>query len=153
VTFNSDGTLGTVTPAGGATYDPVSGSLGMTLPSGPVEVFIGRPNTTQGLSQIGLDFQTQNVIANGSPAGELQSVEFAPDGSLEAIYNSGTRRTLFKIPVPVVNNPDGLTAAGNQAYQVSRESGGIYLWDAGDGPAGSVAGGGSWSPIPTSRRS
>jgi len=140
VTFNADGSLGTVTPGTGAAYSTTSGEVTITLPSGPVEMFIGRQNTTQGLSQIGTTFQTQNVSANGSPAGELQSIEFGPDGALEAIYNTGARRTLFKVPVAVVSNPDGMLAAGDQAYTVTRESGDIYLWDAGDGAAGDLVG-------------
>ncbi|MEL6688638.1 MAG: flagellar hook-basal body complex protein, partial [Pseudomonadota bacterium] len=140
LTFNSDGTVDTVTPGGGAAYDPLEGTINMTLPSGPVELFVGRPDTTQGLAQVGLAFQTQNVDVNGSPAGELQSIEISADGSLEAIYNSGARRTLFKIPVAVVSNPNGLLAVDNQSFQVTRESGGIYLWDAGSGPAGDVVG-------------
>lgn len=140
VTFNSDGTLGTVTPGAGTTYTADSGEISLTLPSGAVEMFIGRENTTQGLSQIGTNFQTQNVTANGTPAGELQSVEFGPDGTLEAIYNTGARRVLFQVPVSVVPNPDGMEAAGNQSFRVTRDSGDIYLWDAGDGPAGDIVG-------------
>lgn len=140
ITFNADGSLGTVTPGTGAAYSTTSGEVTITLPSGPVEMFVGRENTTQGLSQIGTNFQTQNVSANGSPAGELQSIEFGPDGALEAIYNTGARRTLFKVPVAVVSNPDGMLAAGNQAFTVTRESGDIYLWDAGDGAAGDLVG-------------
>ena len=140
VAFNSDGTLDTVTPAGGANYNAQEGTIGMTLPSGPVEIFIGRPDTSQGFSQVGLAFQTQNVTVNGSPAGELQSIEITADGELEAIYNSGQRRTLFKVPVAVVSNPNGLAAGDGQSFQVTRESGNMYLWDAGNGPAGDVSG-------------
>lgn len=140
VTFNANGTLGTVTPGAGAAYDTTTGDVSLTLPSGPVSMFIGRPDTTQGLSQIGTGFQTQNVSANGSAAGELQSVEFGPDGSLQAIYNTGARRTLFQVPVAVVANPDGMQAAGNQAYSVTRESGDVYLWDSGEGAAGNLSG-------------
>ncbi|MGJ8560746.1 MAG: flagellar hook protein FlgE [Litorimonas sp.] len=140
ITFNADGSLGTVTPGAGATYNGVDGEVSITLPSGPVEVFVGRLGTTEGMSQIGTTFLTQNVAANGSPAGELQSIEFTPDGTLEAIYNTGARRALFQIPVAVVANPDGMMAAGNQAFRVSRESGDIYLWDAGDGPSGGIIG-------------
>lgn len=140
VTFNADGTLAAVTPGAGAAYDATSGNVSITLPSGPVEVFVGRPDTAQGLSQIGTTFQTQNISANGTAAGQLQSVEFGPDGALEAIYNTGARRTLFQVPVAVVNNPDGMLAQGNQAYSITRESGSVYLWDSGDGPAGNLSG-------------
>lgn len=140
VTFNADGTLGAITPGAGAGYDATSGDVSITLPSGPVAIFVGRPDTSQGLSQIGTSFQTQNISANGTAAGQLQSVEFGPDGALEAIYNTGARRTLFHVPVAVVNNPDGMLAQGNQAYSITRDSGDVYLWDSGDGPAGNLSG-------------
>ncbi|GHA89450.1 flagellar hook protein FlgE [Algimonas arctica] len=140
ITFGSDGSLDTVTPGAGAAYNATDGEVSITLPNGPVDVFVGRLGTTEGMSQIGTAFQTQNVSANGSPAGELQSIEFSPDGTLEAIYNTGARRALFQIPVAVVANPDGMQATGNQAYRVTRESGDIYLWDAGEGPSGGIAG-------------
>lgn len=140
LTFNANGTLQGVAAGAGAAYDATSGNVAINLPSGPVQVFVGRPDTSQGFSQIGTSFQTQSVSVNGSPAGELQSVEIAPDGSLEAIYNTGARRTLFQIPVATVSNPDGLTPEGNQAFSISRDSGDVYLWDAGDGLSGSIVG-------------
>ncbi|WP_298915603.1 flagellar hook protein FlgE [uncultured Algimonas sp.] len=140
VTFGADGTLGTVTNGTGATYNATTGEVAINIPSGPVSMFVGRQGTSQGLTQIGSTFQTQNAAVNGSAAGELQSVEITADGSLEAIYNTGARRTLFQIPVATVNNPDGLTPTGNQAYSVSRDSGDFYLWDAGEGSSGSVVG-------------
>lgn len=140
VTFNADGSLGTVTAGAGAAYSATTGNVSLTLPSGPVEMYVGEPNTTKGMSQIGSTFQTQNVSSNGAPAGELQTVEFGPDGALEGIYSNGSRRTLFQVPVAVVSNPDGMRAVGNQAFQVTRESGDIYLWNAGEGPSGNIAG-------------
>jgi len=59
---------------------------------------------------------------------------------MEAIYNSGFRRTIFQIPVAEVPNPNGLTAVNNQAYKISGDSGDLFLWDAGDGPVGSYLG-------------
>ncbi|GLQ21444.1 flagellar hook protein FlgE [Algimonas porphyrae] len=140
ITFNADGTLGSVTSGAGATYDAATGNVSFTLPSGPIDMFVGQLNTAAGMTQIGTSFQAQNVSANGSPAGELQDIEISPTGMLEAIYNTGARRNLFQIPVASVNNLDGLTPQGNQAYSVSRESGDVYLWDAGDGPAGDLVG-------------
>lgn len=36
--------------------------------------------------------------------------------------------------------PHGLKASDSQTYEVSLESGGIFLWDAGTGPVGSTMG-------------
>ncbi|MFM2045923.1 MAG: flagellar hook protein FlgE, partial [Pseudomonadota bacterium] len=45
------------------------------------------------------------------------------------------------LPVADVTNPDGLRRLDGNAFQVSRESGDMYLWDAGSGPAGTMNGG------------
>jgi flagellar hook protein FlgE len=39
-----------------------------------------------------------------------------------------------------VPSPDGLTALDNQAYAVSPQSGSFFLWNAGQGPTGTVSG-------------
>ena len=39
-----------------------------------------------------------------------------------------------------VPNPNGLTALDSQTYLVSRDSGEFFLWDAGDGPTGTIEG-------------
>ena len=138
--FDANGVLQSITPGAGATFDGVEGEIAFTLPSGPVTMSTGRIGESNGLTQIGSSYQPLNIGSNGSPAGELQTVEVSEDGRVQAIYNTGVRRDLYQIPVADVSNPDGMTAAGNQAYRVSADSGDIYLWDAGDGPAGDISG-------------
>jgi flagellar hook protein FlgE len=57
-----------------------------------------------------------------------------------AIYDQGFSKLIYQLPVIDVPNPNGLIALSNQTYQLSPASGAFYLWDAGDGPTGSVAG-------------
>src|SRR5690606_37928277 len=59
--------------------------------------------------------------------------------NLYGVYDQGFTRKLYQVPVADVRNPNGLTAVGNQAYEVSLASGGFYLWDAGDGPTGAMS--------------
>ena len=59
---------------------------------------------------------------------------------LRATYDTGFIRTLYQIPLVDVPNLNGLTALNNQTYQVSTTSGSFFLWDAGDGPTGAIAG-------------
>jgi flagellar hook protein FlgE len=61
-------------------------------------------------------------------------------GYLYAIYDQGFTRRIFQLPVIDVPNPNGLLALNNQTYQTSPASGPFYLWDAGDGPTGTIAG-------------
>jgi len=67
-------------------------------------------------------------------------VEIDANGFLHAIYDSGFTRTIYQIPVVDVPNMNGLISLDNQAFQVSANSGPVFLWDAGDGPTGEMVG-------------
>lgn len=136
----SGGRIASVAASGGATYDAVTGHFNMNLAHGPVDVFIGRPGELEGMTQLAAPFSPTSVTKDGSPIGDLQSVEIDSNGSLQAIYDTGFRRVLYQIPVGDVPNLDGLEALDAQAYGVSGESGSLYLWDSGTGPVGAISG-------------
>ncbi len=137
---SSGGRIATVTATNGAAYDTASGVVSLTLPHGPVEVFIGRPNDSAGITQLAAPFAPTSVQKNGAPIGDLQSVEIDEQGFVQAIYDSGFRRTLYQIPVGDVPNMNGLRSLDSQAYTVSATSGNLYLWDANTGPVGGISG-------------
>jgi flagellar hook protein FlgE len=134
------GRLKDVTAATGTAYDENTGIMTLTLPHGDVEVLVGQPGGTAGVTQLSAPFSPTNVTKDGAPIGDLQSVEIDEKGFLQAVYNSGYRRALYQIPVGDVPNMNGLQAKDGQAFSVSAESGNLYLWDAGSGPVGDVAG-------------
>ncbi|WP_034799461.1 flagellar hook protein FlgE [Hyphomonas beringensis] len=134
------GRIDTVTASGGISYDSANGVVSMSLPHGNVDVFIGRPSDSSGITQLSAPFSPTNVSKDGAPIGDLQSVEIDEKGYLQAVYNTGFRRTLYQIPVGDVPNMNGLQALDGQAYSVSSESGNLYLWDAGTGPVGTIEG-------------
>lgn len=134
------GTIASVTPGAGVTYDAATGKIDIDVVGGPISTFIGRQGQSAGITQLGAPFSPTNIVKDGAPIGSLQGVEINQQGYLEAVYNSGFRRTIFQIPVADVPNPNGLTAMNNQAYSVSADSGDLYFWDAGKGPVGSYAG-------------
>ncbi len=59
---------------------------------------------------------------------------------LTATYDTGLTRRLYQIPLVDVPNINGLTALNDQVYETSISSGSFYLWDAGEGPTGTIAG-------------
>lgn len=136
----SGGRIATASASNGASYDPATGRVSINLGHGPVEVFIGRPNDSAGITQLAASFAPTAVTKDGAPIGDLQSVEIDERGYLQAIYDRGYRRTLFQIPIGDVPNMNGLRALDSQAYSVSGSSGNLYLWDAGSGPVGNIAG-------------
>ena len=140
IEFGTGGTLSSVTPTSGTSYDPATGEVVINSTTGPINTFVGFIGENAGLTQLGSSFVPYDVSRDGAPVGELQNIEISPEGYVEAVYNSGFRRVLYQVPVANVNNPDGLTALGNQAFQISASSGDIYLWDAGTGPSGDFVG-------------
>ncbi len=134
------GRIDTATASGGASYNSATGQVSVNLVHGPVDIFIGRPGELEGMTQLAAPFSPTSVTKDGAPIGDLQSVEIDDRGFLQAIYDTGFRRTLFQIPVGDVPNLDGLTARDNQAFSLSGSSGSLYLWDAGSGPVGGLSG-------------
>lgn len=140
LTFNDapeiGGTLASVTTISGGPFDPVTGQMALTLPHGVVSLSIGIPGQAGGLTQLSDSFVPSAPVKNGSPVASMVSVEVDTSGNLYGVFDQGFTRLLYQIPVADVRNPNGLTAIGDQAYQISMSSGDFYFWDAGGGPTG-----------------
>ncbi|KIT17366.1 flagellar hook protein FlgE [Jannaschia aquimarina] len=134
------GTIATVVNGAQGTYDAGTGLITVTAQSGPITIDIGRPLEARGLSQVSEVFAPVAITKNGSPVGNLASIEVDSNGFMYAIFDTGFTRTIYQVPVVDVPNPNGLQALPNQTYQVGSESGAFYLWDAGDGPVGDIVG-------------
>ncbi|MBB4659615.1 flagellar hook protein FlgE [Parvularcula dongshanensis] len=122
------------------TYDAATGEITVDLPRGPVQLFVGRTGQNAGLTQLAADFAPYAIQRDGAAIGDLLKVEVDEQGNLDAIYDTGFRRTLYRIPVGDVPNPNGLSAANNGAFRMSQSSGDVYFWDAGTGPVGETVG-------------
>jgi len=134
------GTLSSVTVIAGGAYDPATGALDHTVAGGPLQISIGMLGDTSGLTQLSDSFSPTSIAKNGSAVGNLTSVEIDDQGMLTATYDTGLTRRLYQIPLVDVPNINGLTALNDQVYETSISSGSFYLWDAGEGPAGTIAG-------------
>lgn len=134
------GTLASVTTVSGGAYNATDGTLGLTVAGGPLTMTIGKLGDSNGLTQLSDTFAPTAVTKNGSPVGNLATVEVDAQGYLNATYDTGFTRRLYQIPLVDMPNPNGLTALNNETYQVSAQSGAFYLWNAGEGPTGAVAG-------------
>lgn len=134
------GTLANVTAVTGGAYDPATGLLTVPGANGPMTINLGRYGDSQGITQLSAGFSPANVTKNGSPVGNLTGLQIDENGYLQATYDTGFTRTLYQVPLVDVPNPNGLIAMDTQTYKVSPQSGAFYLWNAGDGPTGAVAG-------------
>jgi len=136
------GTLASVTTLSGGTYDPATGTVDLSVAEGlqNITLTIGKIGDTNGLTQLATDFAPTSITKDGSPVGNLTAVEIDNEGYIKATYDTGFIRTVYQIPLVDVPNPNGLSALDNQTFQVSPTSGSFFLWDAGDGPTGTIEG-------------
>ncbi len=137
---SNGGTLDSVTTVSGGPYDPATGTLSLTVDGGPLSVTIGKTGDPNGLTQLSDSFAPTQITKDGSPVGNLTSVEVDEGGYVKATYDTGFTRTLYQVPLVDVPSPNGLISMNNQAYQISPASGSFFLWDAGDGPTGQIVG-------------
>ena len=118
------GTLASVAPVG-ASPAHADGALQLTVAGGPMALGIGEIGVPGGLTQLADRFAPAASRLNGAPAGTLASIEVAPDGTVRAISDSGVGRTLYRVPLVDVPNPNGLRSETGSSFAVSTESGAL----------------------------
>ncbi len=142
LTFNDDrtsgGTLASVVTTTGGTYDPAAGTVIVTVDGGPMELNIGRIGDSDGLTQLSDSFAPLSIIKDGSPVGNMTSVEVDANGYVHAFFDTGITQVIYQVPLVDLPNPNGMVALDNQTYLPSPDSGSFFLWDAGDGPTGDI---------------
>lgn len=134
----SGGTLNAVTTVSGGTYDPLTGALVVPVAGGPIEINIGKPGDSDGLTQLSDSFAPLNISKDGSPVGNMTSVEVDEAGIVYAYFDTGITRPIYQVPLVDLPNPNGMLALDKQTYMPSPESGSFFLWNAGDGPTGDI---------------
>jgi flagellar hook-basal body protein len=77
---------------------------------------------------------------NGYSDGTLQSVNFDETGKIVGSFSNGQTTALGQVALAKVDNEAGLTAVGNNHYQVSVNSGAETIGQAGQNGFGTIAG-------------
>ena len=132
------GTLLSVTPVSGGAYDPATGNLAINVNGGPMDIGIGLLGSSTGLTQLSNAFTPVSISKDGTPVGNMTSVEVDANGFVRAAFDTGVNRIIYQIPLVDVPNINGLRTLDNQSYQVTPASGTFFMWDAGDGPTGDI---------------
>lgn len=126
VKFNSDGSLD-LSGSTAAFFDPVTPTWTNSAGSVPINLALGSDDGIDGLTQSGSDSSLISSNVDGGVLGNLSSVEISKAGTVSAIFDDGTTRAVFQLPIATFQNPDGLTRVSGNAYTVSRASGGYTL--------------------------
>ncbi len=136
VTQNSAGTAPYTTA-----YDSATGVLALDLDGHPIEMNLGSDSGgPQFLKQTGSTYVPTGISSDGAGAGTYRGVTIDENGYLRASYSTGFTKVLYQVPLADVANLNGLSVLDNQSFAISAESGSLYLWEAGDGPTGTIEG-------------
>jgi flagellar hook protein FlgE len=88
------GTLTAVTTLSGGAYDPATGALIVNVAGGPMEINIGRIGASDGITQLSNSFAPVSIIKDGSPVGNMRSVEVDANGFVHALFDTGITRRM-----------------------------------------------------------
>jgi len=137
ITFNSDGTLGSISPAlQNISVNWASGATNtLAVNWGTAGPIFGTPGATvvgkaDGLSQFSGSYTT-NVQANGHTVGNLTSVTIDQNGYIVGNFSNNTSQNFYKIPLAQFLNPDGLQNLSGTVYNQTLSSGAPTLVQAG----------------------
>jgi len=132
------GTLASVATVSGGAYDAATGTLIVNVDGGPIEISIGKIGDSDGITQLSDSFAPVAISKDGTPVGNMTSVEVDANGFVHAFFDTGITRTIYQVPLVDLPNPNGMVSLDQQTYQPSTESGTYFLWDAGEGPTGDI---------------
>ena len=135
----------TATAPAGFAFNAATSTATLTIDNGTVpqtiKVSIGAPGTHTGMTQFAGDYSALKIGADGAESGVLVRTEIDERGDVYGVFNNGSRKPLYNIPLAEVANPDGLLAADGNVYALSRQSGKFSLNQAGQGSAGTLTAG------------
>jgi len=143
VSFNQDGTLNTTAPA--STFlsgnNPLAinwaAALGVETPQNVVLDF-GTNGLADGFTQFDQASALINSTVDGSVSGTFTGVSINEQGIVQALFDNGTRRNIYQIPIVTFINPDGLQSGQGNFYLETQASGTGNINVAGTGGAGFV---------------
>ena len=134
IVFNGDGTPNTVV------FPPVQ-ITGWTTGANnsTVAVDLGTANLPNGVTQYAGQFALNSVDQDGARYGGFVGVTISEDGTVTAQFDNGKQLAIYKLPVVMFANPNGLDTRTGNAFAQNDRSGDIILQQANAGGAGVVA--------------
>jgi flagellar hook protein FlgE len=142
--FNDNGTLN-VAGTSASLLAPVTvnwaASVGAASTPAPSSITFdfGTDGSTDGFSQFATGSTLISSNINGAVFGNVTGVSVGKDGFVTALFDNGLSSQVFKLPIAIFQNPDGLSRRQGNAYATSDQSGSFTIQEAGDGGAGTLA--------------
>lgn len=140
IAFNGDGSLN----AAGSTptlFDDLVINWGNGASSSPISVSLGSDGKLDGLSQFTTESALLSSTVNGGVLGAVTNVNIAENGMVSAVFEDGSMRAIYQLPIATFQNANGLSAISGNAYIASQESGSVAVNRAGALGSGGISAG------------
>ncbi len=139
IRFNADGTLDRAGSTA-ALFNPLTITYTNGAGSAPLTLGLGTDDLDDGLFQRGAESSLLTSKVNGAMLSAVAGVEVGKDGVVSAVFDNGTIRAIYQLPVVTVANADGLKREAGNTFSATSESGNYIVNAAGQGGSGFVAG-------------
>jgi flagellar hook protein FlgE len=106
-----------------------------------ISLNLGSIGEADGVTQFAGDYAITLIEQNGVQFGQFTEVSIGEEGIVTAIFNNGERRDIYKLPLALFDNVNGLEARDGNAYQMTDRSGDLILVGAATGGAGRMVSG------------
>lgn len=107
-----------------------------------INLNLGTPNTTSGVSQTGSSTSVSATKQDGYAEGTLLSTSIGADGIITGQFSNGQSKQIAQIALATFTNPGGLENVGNNYFKYSTASGLPKVSTPTAGGAGSILSGG-----------
>lgn len=106
-----------------------------------IQLNLGSAGLLEGITQFASPSTTKAVEQDGYNMGYMESFNIDNSGVITGVYSNGTKQTVGQVAMSVFTNPQGLTATGDNLFEVSNNSGMPNTGEANQGGRGKVVAG------------
>ncbi|MFQ5972435.1 MAG: flagellar hook protein FlgE [Alphaproteobacteria bacterium] len=100
---------------------------------------LGTANQANGVTQSAAPFIVSYIDQDGVGVGRFESVEIGENGLVSALFDNGSRRAVYRLPIASFPNPNALQAVSGNAWAETQDAGSHFLNEAGTAAAGSIS--------------
>ena len=144
IAFNGDGTPSSIIPNAMQMYwangaENQVGTSGSSTIKPQVALSFGNLNQSDGVTQLGGNYQVNYLTQNGAKFGNFSGVSIGSDGIVTALFDNGVRSPVFQIPIATFANPDGMQGQTGNTWIDTSSSGAYTLRSPGEAGSATVA--------------
>jgi flagellar hook protein FlgE len=138
IVFNADGSLNRTSSAA-ALFNPLSINWTTGAGAQTINLALGTNGQMDGLTQFSDASTVLSSSVDGGLLGTISSIEVSKEGIVSAVFENGTTRPVFQLPIATFQNPDGLARMSGNAFAQSSASGDVAINRPGTAGAGAIS--------------